>query len=113
MAASSVTGTGVGSAEGHNKGTARMTLGSDHLIGPRVVMAGSVALTSGTPSQATVTFPQALSTVTGHYVMAVPVGATAAIAAAGVAVSSFTTSGFVLTGPNSVSTTMYWMVVKS
>ena len=44
MAATSVTGTGPGSADGFNKGSEHQTLGVDHLIGPRVVAAGVVVL---------------------------------------------------------------------
>ncbi len=40
MASTSVTGTGPGSAEGSNKGSARDTLGVSHLIGPHVVASG-------------------------------------------------------------------------
>jgi hypothetical protein len=47
MGATSVTGVGVGSAEGYNRGTSRMTLGSSHLVGPHVVLAGNVALVAG------------------------------------------------------------------
>ena len=69
MAATSVTGLhkdGAGSAEPHNKGSERMTLGVDHLIGPRVVMAGEVALVAGA---ATVTFPQSLDESESEYVV--------------------------------------------
>lgn len=113
MAASSVTGVGAGSALKKQKGSEHMTLGVDKLIGPHVVSAGSVALTSGTPSTATVTFPQALSSATGHYVQLTPVGATSGIAAGGVAASAVATTGFVITGPNSVTTTVNWVVFKS
>ena len=47
MGATSVTGTGPGSAFGWNKGSQEMTLGVSHLIGPHVVAAGVAALTSG------------------------------------------------------------------
>jgi hypothetical protein len=47
MGATSVTGVGPGSSEGYNRGTSRMTLGSSHLIGPHVVLAGNVALVTG------------------------------------------------------------------
>jgi hypothetical protein len=113
MSASSVTGTGLGSADGKNKGSDHMSLGVGKLIGTRIVASGSVALTSGTPSTATVTFEATLPGVAGDYiVMAVPVGNTAVIAAAGVAVSALSTTSFVLTGPNTVSTTIYWAVIK-
>ena len=47
MGATSVTGVGVGSAEGYNRGSARMTLGAGHLVGPHVVACGNVALVGG------------------------------------------------------------------
>jgi hypothetical protein len=112
MGAYSVTGVGQGSADKHNKGSEHMTLGVDHLIGPRVVDMGAVALATGTPSTATVRFAADLSSATGYYVQAVPVGATSGIAAAGVAVSAVNTTGFVLTGGNNVTTTINWVLFK-
>lgn len=48
MGATSVTGVGAGSAESVSKGAAgRQTLGVGHLIGPYIVAAGKVALSSG------------------------------------------------------------------
>lgn len=69
MAASSVTGlhkNGVGSAEGSNKGSERMTLGTDHLIGVRVVAAGTATLADGA---ATVTFPKPLESSESDYIV--------------------------------------------
>jgi len=69
MAATSVTGLhkdGAGAAEPHNKGSERMTLGVDHLIGVRVVAAGEIALVGGA---ATVTFPQPLANSEAEYVV--------------------------------------------
>lgn len=63
---------------------------------------GSVALTSGTPSTATVTVPS------GSSCACWPVGTTAAIAAGGCAANvSSTTATF--TGPNTVTTTVRYM----
>jgi hypothetical protein len=112
MGASSVTGVGQGSADKKNKGSEHMTLGVDHLIGARVVDAGSVVLASGTPSTAAVSFGTALSSATGYYVQATPVGATSGIAAAGVATSVVATTGFTLTGGNNVTTTINWVLFK-
>ena len=47
MGATSVTGTGPGSAFGWNKGSQEMTLGVSHLIGPHVVAAGVATLSAG------------------------------------------------------------------
>lgn len=90
----------------------RAHLGSDKLVGVRVVACGSVALTSASPSTAVVTLPEVLPEAVGNYtVMLTPSGATAAIAAGGAAVSSFTTAGFTITGPNTVTTTINWMIL--
>lgn len=66
MAASSVTGTGYGSADGKNKGSEHTTLGVSHLIGTRVVVADRVTLSSGV---ATVTFPVALIGDKANYIV--------------------------------------------
>lgn len=63
---------------------------------------GSIALTSGTPSTATVTVPAGVTCVCW------PVGTTAAIAAGGCAANVSTTT-LTLTGPNTVTTTMRYM----
>jgi hypothetical protein len=112
MSASSVTGVGVGSADGNNKGSQHMTLGVDHLIGPRVVNAGSVILSSGTPSTANVSFGTELSSATGYFVVATPVGATSGIANFSVATSVVATTGFTLTSNNNVTTTINWVLFK-
>lgn len=55
MGATSVTGTGNGSAESLNKGAyGRQTLGVGHLLGPHVVAAGKTTLSTGA---ATVVIP--------------------------------------------------------
>lgn len=66
MAASSVTGTGYGSADGQNKGSEHMTLGVGHLIGTRVVAANRVTLSGGV---ATVTFPTPLTGDKANYIV--------------------------------------------
>ena len=66
MPASSVTGIGAGSAEGQNKGSERMTLGVQKLIGTRVVAAGRVVLASGV---ATVTFKTPLTGDKANYIV--------------------------------------------
>jgi len=48
MAATSVTGTGPGSAEGAIKGDKEFSMGVEKLIGPRVVYAGQDTLSGGT-----------------------------------------------------------------
>lgn len=44
MGATSVTGVGLGSADGKNKGSSHTTIGAAHLIGPRVVACDQVTL---------------------------------------------------------------------
>ena len=44
MAATSVTGTGIGSADGHYKGSEHMSLGVEKLVGPRIVIADELHL---------------------------------------------------------------------
>lgn len=69
------------------------------------VVNGSVALASGTPSQAVVTGISPAFTSTSTYnCTAAPEGTTAAVAAAGVAVSKTSSSSITLTGPNTVTT---------
>lgn len=113
MAATSATGTGIGAAD-NNKGPHN---GRDIYVsnmGPTVVRCGSHALTSGSPSSATVGFPPLDGEDSDYIVVATPVGNTATIAGNGVAVYGFDASAgtFVLYGPNSVTTTMNWMIMK-
>lgn len=68
MTASNTTGlfnNGAGSAEGSNKGSERMTLGVNHLIGVRVVAAGVVTLEGD--GATTVTLPQSLEESESEY----------------------------------------------
>lgn len=102
MGATSVTGKGVGSAEGKNKGTARMTLGTTHLIGPRVVAAGSATLTGST---FVVEFPT-LSGVVGDYSFHLTASNGTAVY-----VTSKAVTGFTINGAN--GQVVDWMVVKN
>jgi hypothetical protein len=73
---------------------------------------GTGALTSATPSLAHVTAISPAFTDTSHmFCTAVPVGTTAAIAAAGVAVNLVSASAFDVTGPNTVTTVFFWQCV--
>jgi hypothetical protein len=47
MGATSVTGVGLGAADGSNKGSEHMTLATNKLIGPRVVVADEITLDGG------------------------------------------------------------------
>lgn len=107
MAAASVTGVGPGSADGRNKGSEHMSLAVNKLIGPRLVSCGSVVLGGGTPSSGAVTFTQTLTSATGYFVVATPVGSTTGA----VNVSTVATTGFVITGANGSSATVNWALV--
>ena len=102
MGATSVTGVGNGSADGLNKGSSRMTLGVDHLVGPRVVDAGVVTMSASTYG---VELPT-LSGVVGNY----SVQLTASNGTA-VYVTSFTTAGFTINGAS--GQTIYWAVFRN
>lgn len=66
---------------------------------------GSVALVSASPSAATITgFSPAYTSTATYTCTAVPEGNTAAIAAAGIAVTKVSASSITLTGPNTVTT---------
>lgn len=112
MAASSSTGVGPGSANSSNKGSASMHLGVDHLIGPRMVDAGSDTLTSGTPSTCNVPFTKVLTSTTGYYAFVMPIGSTSG-SAVDLAVSQVATTGFTVTGPNSSTASFNWQLVYS
>jgi len=100
--ASGLTGAAVVKADVLDAGVSRFN-GDTQFFGNPVcgssAVCGSVALTSGTPSTATVTVRSGASCACW------PTGNTAAIAAAGCATSVSSTT-LTLTGPNSVTTTM-------
>lgn len=102
MGATSVTGVGLGSAEGSNKGTDRMTLGVGHLIGPRVVAAGSVTLSAST---GVVAFPT-LPGLVGDYGFHLTASTAAAVHVTSKAVTGFTVNG-------TSGQVVDWMVVKN
>lgn len=107
MGATSVTGVsgdnkGMGSSEGQGKGTERMSLGVKKLIGPHVVLAGSVALVGGAASIEFATLPG----VAGDYV-----GFAMSRTSGGVAnVTALTTSVMTLAGTG--TQTVNYMIVK-
>lgn len=115
MTASTVTGRGFGGVDGNNKGSERMTLGVQHLIGPRVIAAGNVTITSSTT--VTVTFPQPLDGPASDYVIMVT-GVTVGVEAGDDegyistktddANSEF--ASFVITGTNAKA--YQWVVIK-
>ena len=102
MGATSVTGKGLGSADGMNKGSSRDTLGVGHLIGPRVVYAGNWTLVGATD---TIEYPT-LSGVVGDYSFHVTATTTGHVF-----VSNPTTNSFVLNGTD--GQVVSWMIVKN
>lgn len=108
MGATSVTGVGVGSAIGANKGSEHVTLGVGKLIGPHIVAAGTETL-SGTT--ATIELPAPASAVTGYAVFLSNNSSTHAYVSTAMAVSSETdTWSFVATAGS--GDIVKWMVVK-
>lgn len=80
MAATTVTGRGLGSADGMNKGSEHMTLGVGHLIGPRVIVAADGTLDGS--GDLVVEFSGVQGVVGDYIAMAVDADATAAAAVA-------------------------------
>ncbi len=105
MGATSVTGvSGYGSVQdGRSKGSPHMTLGVSHLIGPRVLAAGSVTLTGGATT-GTVDH-ETLANTTGNIVVLTSSSATAPF------VSSRTTSSFAFT--SGANTTVSWVIIST
>lgn len=102
MGATSVTGVGQGSAEGSNKGTDRMTLGTNHLIGPHIVAAGTVTLAASTFVVQIPTLPG----VVGNYGFHVTADATGHVFVTAKAVTGFTING-------TSTQVVDWMIVKN
>jgi hypothetical protein len=109
MGATSVTGVGPGSAEKKNKGSERMTLGAEQIIGPRIVYANSV--TTDAEGDAVIKLPELAGTASNYVVVATESGVAAAAAVA----ANLTISGGVSTvtvkGP--ASTVIAVLVVKT
>ena len=106
MGASSVTGTGLGSAEGADRGRKEMTIGVEKLLGPRVVTAGRVALVGGA---GTVVLPKLPGVVGDYAVMAVNEGAASAVRA----YLTFNTNDTTVTISSGAGTdTVSWSIIK-
>lgn len=108
MAATSVTGTGLGSADGKNKGSEHMTLGVGHLIGPRVVAADDATLDGS--GDGSVVLP-VLSGVVGDYIVtANDADATAAAAVAASLAMDATSTTVTIKGP--ASGVVHYSIIK-
>lgn len=108
MTASSVTGRGLGSADGKNKGSEHMTLGVEKLLGPRIMAADEVTLDgSGDEVVVLPLFPG----VVGDYTVSVTdTNATAAAACAGAL--AFTANSTTLTIKGPANSTVSYVIVK-
>ncbi len=105
MAASSVTGTGLGSVEGKNMGRKETTLAASRLIGPRVVAANEVTLSTGA---ATVLLPLLPGAVTDYIVTATDKTAAAAVRA----YLTFEAEDTKITFAGTSSDVIQWQIVK-
>lgn len=105
MGATSVTGVGQGSVEGSNMGSKHWTVGVGRLLGPRVMVADEVTLSTGA---ATVKLPL-LSGVVGDYVVV----ATDKTAAAAVkAVLTFNANDTTITFAGTSSDVIQYAIIK-
>lgn len=107
MAATSVTGKGLGSADKKNKGSEHLSLSANKLIGPRIVAAGTKTLSGGA---GTVVLP-ALTGVTADYVVMITDTNSSATAVSGsLAIVAGTSTTLTLAGTG--SHVLAYVVVK-
>ncbi len=106
MAATSVTGVGHGSVEGHNAGSKHTTFGVARLLGPRVMAADAATLTSGAAS---IVLPL-LSGVVGDYIVLVSDATGAAACSGSIA---FGANGTTLTLAGTGSHVIHWAIVRT
>lgn len=107
MGASSVTGVGPGSVEGHNMGSKHYTVGVGRLIGPRVMVANKVTLDGS--GDATVILPL-LSGVVGNYIVLATTSNATAYAVS--AVLTFDTNDSKIVFKGQASTVVQYAVIK-
>ena len=108
MTATSVTGIGLGSADGQNKGSEHMTLGAGHLIGPRVVAADIGTLNAS--GDLDVILP-VLPGVSADYIVSATDATVAGATAVGAAiVITATETTVTLIGTNSQA--VAWSIIK-
>ena len=108
MAATSATGTGLGSADGQNKGSEHMTLGVGHLIGPRVMASGSVALDGG--GLATIVLAAMPGVSADYFVMVGDASGTAATTSGTLAITADSDTTLTLDG--TATNVVKWAVIK-
>jgi hypothetical protein len=112
MAASTVTGRGRGSADGHQKGSEHQTLGVTHLVGPRVVAAGSVALSGTTAVK--IPGPDGASTAASDYIGVATdqTGANAVKVALTTVTNGDSSTDLIITLNGTGTDTISWAVIK-
>lgn len=99
MGATSVTGKGLGSADKKQKGSEHMRLGSEKIIGPRVVYSANVTLNGS--GDLVIKLPVFPGTTSNYAVIATDSNVAAAGAIAASLVVSATETTITLKGPNS------------
>ena len=107
MGATSVTGKGLGSADGQNKGSSHMTLGAEKLIGPRVVACDEITLDGS--GDKVVKLPLLAGTAADYICHATDSHATAATACA---CALTLTTETVLTFKGTASQTVAYSIIK-
>lgn len=110
MTATSVTGRGTGSADRKNKGSEHNTLGVGHLIGPRVVMAGTATLSGGGVFE--VRLPLLAGVATDYVVHLTATGGAVTIVPRVSTVMSFASGDTKFTITGDAAAVIYWTIVK-
>lgn len=106
MGASSVTGVGHGSVEGKNQGSKHWTVGVGRLLGPKIMAADVVTLSSGA---ATVALPKLSGNATDYIVIATSANSSATAVSASLA---FGANDCTLTIAGTGSQVIQWAIVK-
>jgi len=110
MAATTVTGKGLGAADGQNKGSEHQTLGVGHLIGPRIMVAGDTTVDGS--GDGSVVLPALDGTVGDYVVMATDQDATAAAAIAVQMAMDATSTTLTVKGPSAAGHPVGYAIVK-
>lgn len=108
MAATSFTGVGLGSAEKKQKGSERLRIGAEKIIGPRIVACGSSTLDGS--GDLTIKLPLPTGVVGDYMVFTTDANATAAAATA--VTMTFVTDGMQLVFKGPTNGVINYIVVK-
>lgn len=109
MAATSVTGVGLGSAVGSQKGSEHLSIGAEKIIGPRVVYAKLHTLDGS--GDLTIKLPQLAGVSADYVVIATEAGVAAAAAVAASLTVATNATTIVLKGP--ANTVCNVLIVKT